>query len=227
MGTFFVLLFWSYVIGMVAFIGWKLITDDCDCVNDGRTTTGWPASHGNGSGGCGRCKRRISADWRSLAELDIIRKPRRETRIGRDELRPRDIVRETITYRVGMSGGLIPFDNSLRYSLVHRPKPKPPVGAVLSGERVKRTWWKAGTSIRLLRNSQQAAEMVDRGLADQVVTPGTLLTLLPNGEWLSDNGIYTGFDLIGDDCLLRLCWRPVEEGDTINIDWEVEASAQH
>lgn len=125
-----------------------------------------------------------------------------------EEVLPHDLVRVVTETRIP-SGWPYETANVIpKVQLLHRPKPKPPVGTILTGKQVKSRQWKRGTKFCLTRNSTLAKNSCRASQLysiTQLETDGTF-SVLEDGRRYPNS-------IIGDDAEFILVYRPEEESD--------------
>lgn len=129
-------------------------------------------------------------------------------RVTLADLRPHDLFRVVSNpLRFGRTWPSTNVETSdLEFDLLHRPRPKPPVGTILTGRDVKNRLWKRGTKFCLTKHSSLARDVPYSVRADLY----SITTLDPSGHFVLDDGVPTK---IGDDAEFVLVYRPEEESD--------------
>lgn len=130
-----------------------------------------------------------------------------------DDLRPYDLVRISRVGRFDNTGVAVFYAENQQTELLHRPKPKPPVGTVLTGKQVRSRPWKRGTTLICTQDAESELN-AKAGFSFEL----KLFELTEHGTWAIRNGpassaLQLSMQDIQDGDVFVLIRRPQEESD--------------
>lgn len=133
------------------------------------------------------------------------------TDIPVEQVRPHDLVRVVSETRIPDGWPLETVTAMPRFQLLHRPRPKPPVGTILTGKQVKSRQWKRGTLFCLIKHSTLA-----NGHRCQASKLYSITQLTRDGQFMVSENDVSLPTIIGDDAEFILVYRPEEESDRVS-----------
>lgn len=128
-----------------------------------------------------------------------------------DQLQPYDLVRVSSEARLPEGWPAESVQATPQFQLLHRPKPKPPIGTVLTGKQVKARQWKRGTKFCYIERGDLNHPPARFTRAAPLYS---VIELTRDGDFIRLGNDSNPLEYIGDEAKFILVYRPEEESDS-------------